>query len=74
MAYDDMTVTEAQREAQRLNEVLASQRDWSPSQVTEWWNTVAHPELGSPGTLTATAAWNAGKYQAVRDLIEPGST
>lgn len=37
--YDAMSVEEAQRKAIQLNALLEQRRGWTPSRVTEWWNT-----------------------------------
>jgi hypothetical protein len=61
-----LTDEEAHREAVRLTGLLerAGQRDGDGK---NWWNHVAHKELGG---RTATRAWLDGDYELVRDLIE----
>ena len=58
----------AQREAARLNVVLAQRRGWGKATITDWWNT---PNIVFAGA-SPTAVWLRGDRSAVRTLIEGG--
>lgn len=58
---------ERQRQAAALNHLLGEIGLSRPDDRSEWWNLVAHPELGN---RTATQAWLAGDTEAVRGLVE----
>lgn len=54
------------RQAAALNHLLG-QIGLSKDERTQWWNLVAHSELGG---RTATQAWLAGDAEAVTALVE----
>lgn len=54
------------RQAAALNHLLG-QIGLSKDERTQWWNLVAHSELGG---RTATQAWLAGDAEAVAALVE----
>jgi len=66
LTLDSLDDLGANREAARLNEVLAARRGWRPHQVTEWWNT---PNVALGGE-SPTGAWLRGDRSSVRSLIE----
>jgi len=63
---DQMTTSEAQLEATRIN-VLLGNFGCSPAVVTQWWADCAYPELDG---RTPLAAWQCGAYTQVKALLE----
>jgi hypothetical protein len=62
----DLSPDEIGREAARINHAL-SKAGFTDADATQWWNQVVHPQLGS---RTATQAWLAGDYTAVKGVVE----
>jgi hypothetical protein len=61
-----LSADEAGREAARIDHAL-SRAGFTDADATQWWNHAAHPQLGG---RTATQAWLAGDYDAVKAIVE----
>jgi len=66
LTLDSLDDLGANREAARLNDVLAARHGWRPHQVTEWWN-APNAALGAE---SPTGVWLRGDRSIVRSLIE----
>lgn len=62
---DAASPEEIHRQAAALNHLLG-EIGLSSNEQTQWWNLVAHRELGN---RTATQAWLAGDTEAVKALV-----
>lgn len=66
LTLDSLDDLDAQREAVRLNGVLAARHGWQSPEITAWWNT-PNPALAGE---SPTAVWLRGDRSIVRSLIE----
>jgi hypothetical protein len=62
----DLSADEAGREAAQINHAL-SRAGFTDAEATHWWNNAVYPQLGG---RTATQAWFACDYDAVKAIVE----